>query len=131
MLLDTSGLYCYLDAGDARHRDAVSLLDSATVRLTHNYVLAELVALCNARGLNRQVMLEFVRELADDPNVEMAWVGPVDHNAAIELLRARADKDYSLCDALSFVLMRQRGMTDALTTDRHFDQEGFVRLLRA
>jgi uncharacterized protein len=50
MLLDTSGLYCYLDAGDVRHHDAVSLLDSAAVRLTHNYVLAELVALCNARG---------------------------------------------------------------------------------
>jgi uncharacterized protein len=49
MLLDTSGLYCYLDAGDARHADAVSLLESAKIRLTHNCVLAEFVALCNAR----------------------------------------------------------------------------------
>jgi len=47
----------------------------------------------------------------------------------MELLIAREDKTYSLCDAVSFVLMRQRGMTDALTTDRHFEQEGFVRLL--
>jgi predicted nucleic acid-binding protein len=52
MLLDTSGLYCYLDAADARHAQAVSLLDSATVRLVHNYVLAELVALCAARASN-------------------------------------------------------------------------------
>ncbi|MEH2121039.1 hypothetical protein [Nostoc sp.] len=36
-----------------------------------------------------------------------------------------------LCDALSFVLMRQRGITEALSTDRHFEQEGFIRLLRA
>ncbi|MEH2285259.1 MAG: hypothetical protein V7K90_28760 [Nostoc sp.] len=42
---------------------------------------------------------------------------------------ARQDKSYSLCDAVSFVLMRQRGVTEALTTDHHFEQEGFRRLL--
>ena len=47
----------------------------------------------------------------------------------MQLLIDRADKTYSLCDAVSFVLMRQRRMTEALTTDRHFEQEGFVRLL--
>jgi predicted nucleic acid-binding protein len=130
MLLDTSGLYCYLDAGEARHRSAVSLLDSAPVRLTHNYVLAELVALCNARRIDRHVTLEFVSALADDPNVAVFWVGHENHRAAMDLLRPRPDKNYSLCDAVSFLLMRQRGVTDALTTDRHFEQEGFVRLLR-
>lgn len=34
-----------------------------------------------------------------------------------------------LCDAVSFVLMRMYGETEALTTDHHFEQEGFVRLL--
>jgi predicted nucleic acid-binding protein len=48
---------------------------------------------------------------------------------AVRLLEARLDKSYSLCDAVSFVLMRQRGLHDALTTDRHFEQEGFRRLL--
>jgi predicted nucleic acid-binding protein len=129
MLLDTSGLYCYLDAVDARHSHAVSLLDSATVRVTHSYVLAELVALCNARGMDRRVLLEFLSELADDPSVTVVWVGQEEHRAAMDLLKARPDKGYSLCDAISFLLMRQRGITDAFTTDRHFDQEGFVRLL--
>jgi predicted nucleic acid-binding protein len=45
------------------------------------------------------------------------------------LLVARPDKAYSLCDAVSFVLMRRRGLVEALTTDRHFEQEGFRRLL--
>jgi predicted nucleic acid-binding protein len=51
------------------------------------------------------------------------------HLAAMTLLEERPDKTYSLCDAVSFLLMRQRGITDALTTDRHFEREGFVRLL--
>jgi len=130
MFLDTSGLYCYLDAGDARHRDAVALLHSAAVRLTHNYVLAELVALCNARGIDRQITLEFVSELANDPDVTVGWVGRDEHRLAMELLRVRPDKRYSLCDAVSFLLMRDHGVTEALTTDRHFEQEGFARLLR-
>ncbi len=41
----------------------------------------------------------------------------------------RSDKNYSLCDAASFVVMRMREITDALMTDKHFRQEGFTRLL--
>ena len=72
----------------ARHGEAVSLLDSAKVRLTHNYVLAELVALCNARGLDRGVTLGFVTELTDDPGINIVWVGQKDHRSAVELLAA-------------------------------------------
>jgi uncharacterized protein len=131
MLLDTSGLYCYLDAGDARHSEAVTLLESAKTRVTHNYVLAELVALCNARGLDRGVTLGFITELTDDPNIVIIWVGQKDHGLAMELLRSRPDKNYSLCDAMSFLVMGQHGITEALTTDHHFEQEGFTRLLRS
>jgi len=129
MLLDTSGLYCSLNVKDARHRDAAALLKSATTLLTHNYVLAELVALCNARGLDRRLSLEFVFGLANDSDISFVWVDAECHRSAMELLRARPDKGYSLCDAVSFVLMRQAGLTEALTTDHHFEQEGFVRLL--
>ena len=131
MLLDTSGLYCYLDAGDARHADAVSLMESTKIRLTHNYVLAELVALCNARGLNRAVTLGFITELTDDTEIVIEWVGQKEHRSAVELLLARPDKNYSLCDAMSFLVMGQHGLTEALTTDHHFEQEGFTRLLRS
>ncbi len=51
------------------------------------------------------------------------------HNEAMDLLCSQLDKTYSLCDAVSLVLMRQRGMVEALMTDRHFDQAGFKRLL--
>lgn len=130
MFLDTSGLLCYLDRHDARHAEAVAHFDRAAVRLTHGYVLAELVALCQARGIDRPLALAFADELADNPLVECVWVDEPLHKAAMALLHDRPDKTYSLCDAVSFIVMRARGLTDALTTDRHFEQEGFVRLLK-
>jgi uncharacterized protein len=130
MLLDTSGLYCFLNAADPQHREAVALLNSASRRHTHNYVLAEFVALCNARRFPRALALELVERLVQRPDVHVWWVTEADHHRAVQLLRARPDKTYSLCDAVSFELMRQQGITEALTTDHHFEQEGFTRLLR-
>jgi predicted nucleic acid-binding protein len=66
----------------------------------------------------------------DSQDVEVVWVDEFLHRAALTFLRARPDKGYSLCDAVSFLLMRQRGIAEALTTDRHFEREGFVCLLR-
>jgi predicted nucleic acid-binding protein len=48
----------------------------------------------------------------------------------LELYRARPDKGYSLTDCISMDLMRRTGLTDVLTDDAHFAQEGFVCLLR-
>jgi len=70
-----------------------------------------------------------VVDLVDNPDIETVWVDESLHRKAMQLLANRQDKTYSLCDAVSFVLMRQRGISDALTTDRHFEQEGFIRLL--
>ncbi|HZN68893.1 MAG TPA: PIN domain-containing protein [Tepidisphaeraceae bacterium] len=131
MLLDTSGLLSCFDARDERHAVAAQLFRSAPRRVIHNYVLAEFVALCHARRLNRPACLAFVADLMDSPQVEVRWVDEPRHRAAFELLRAQTDKTYSLCDAVSFLLMREIGLSDALTTDRHFEQAGFVRLLKA
>jgi uncharacterized protein len=129
MLLDTSGLLSLIDTREPQQEKAVDLYDRATVRLTHNYILAELVALGNSRRIPRSVVLEFSNRLLTEGEIELAWVDESLHRQALDLLLARPDKTYSLCDAVSFVLMRERGETEALTTDRHFEQEGLVRLL--
>jgi len=99
------------------------------MRVTHSYVLAEFVALAHARRLPRMAALTFVSDLVENPDIDTVWVDEALHREAMALLVARPDKTYSLCDAVSFVLMRQRHCTEALTTDRHFEQEGFQRLL--
>jgi predicted nucleic acid-binding protein len=93
--------------------------------------MAEFVALAEARRLPRQPGLQFLTGLLENPTIRIVWVDEVLHRAAMSFLRARLDKSYSLCDAVSFLLMRQWGIQKALTTDHHFEQEGFERLLRA
>jgi predicted nucleic acid-binding protein len=130
MFLDTSGLFCYHHADEARSDEAKTLFEAAGAKLTHSYVLAELVALSSARGLPRPKTLAFVKALLGHPQVEVVWVDPALNEEAMRLLDARPDKDYSLCDAVSFILMTHRGLREALTTDHHFEQEGFARLLK-
>jgi predicted nucleic acid-binding protein len=129
MLVDTSGLLCYFDASDPRHEDASILFEAATLRLTHNYILAEFVPLCLSRRLPRASTLAFCASLLDAPNVTVIWVDRTTHNTAMQLLETQLDKAYSLCDAVSLTLMKQFDVTEALTTDRHFEQAGYHRLL--
>lgn len=132
MLLDTSGLLCFLHKDEPQHGKAVELLSTTSrVLLTHSYVLAELVALALVRGFSRSTVLLYTLELLGNLNVQIIWVDELLHREAMDLLLARQDKTYSLCDSISFVLMRKRGIMEALTTDKHFEQEGFTRLLRS
>jgi predicted nucleic acid-binding protein len=130
ILLDTSGLLCYHHQDEPQHADAENYFESSLLKLTHSYVLAEFVPLCQTRGLPRAAALAFAHDLLNNPLIECVWVDEQLHRSALALLRARSDKTYSLCDAVSFLLMRQYGVAEALTTDRHFEQEGFERLLR-
>jgi predicted nucleic acid-binding protein len=50
--------------------------------------------------------------------------------AGVKLYAERPDKEWSLTDCISFVIMQQEGLSDALTGDRHFEQAGFRALLR-
>ena len=129
MLLDTSGLLCLLHKAEPFHKEACEYYRIAPSRLTHNYVLAEFIALATARRLPRQITLTFIVDLLKNPDIETIWTDETLDDEAMALLLERQDKTYSLCDAVSFVLMRQRGINEALTTDRHFEQEGFRRLL--
>jgi predicted nucleic acid-binding protein len=129
MLLDTSGLLCLHNRAEPLQMDARTLYHAARRRVTHGYVLAEFVALAQARRLPRMAALTFVSDLVENPDIDTVWVDEALHRAAMAHLRARPDKTYSLWDAVSFVLMRQRHVTEALTTDHHFEQEGFQRPL--
>lgn len=129
MFLDTSGLLCSLDRGDRNHDSAIEFLAIADWRLTHNLVLTELIALATARGLSRKRTLQFTNDLRDSSLTDVVFVNEEIHEQAVDLLEHRLDKDWSLCDAVSFLVMRDWRMREALTTDHHFEQAGYQRLL--
>jgi predicted nucleic acid-binding protein len=129
MLLDTSGLLALLDAREPLHQKACDEYRRSARRITHGYVLAELVALGNARGVSPQKVLQFIMSLLANPDIKTLWPDQVLTSQAISLLHARQGRGYSLCDAVSFEVMRVHSLHEALTTDKHFEDEGFQKVL--
>ena len=64
-------------------------------------------------------------------NIEIVGLTTDLFNEAFALYRARDDKNWGMTDCISFVVMRQVGIQNALTHDQHFSQAGFTALLRA
>jgi hypothetical protein len=83
MLLDTSGLLCFHHRAEPQHVEAVQFFQSAPFRMTHSYVLAEFVALAQARRLPRQAALSFVADLHDNTAVQVIYVSEALHRAAL------------------------------------------------
>ena len=130
MFLDTSGLLHYLYETSPEHGPARDYIAASDFWLTHDLVLAELVALAPRRGVDRRLVLEFVEDLQTSPFLKMVFVTSAIFEQAMALLKQRLDKDWSLCDAVSFVLMRKHNELEALTSDHHFEQAGFRQLLK-
>ena len=78
----------------------------------------------------RQKTIAFVESLKTSPYVEVLHIDMSLDEEAWQLFRSHPDKEWSLVDCSSFVVMRRQRISDALTTDHHFEQAGFVRLLK-
>ncbi len=80
--------------------------------------------------ISRPAVVTIIEGVKASPFVEVIHVDPTLDAEAWKLLRSRQDKEWSLVDCASFVLMNRRGIGEAMTTDHHFEQAGFVRLLK-
>jgi predicted nucleic acid-binding protein len=99
--------------------------------VTTNYILAELISLfIHPLRMPRPALFRYIDTIKTIPYVETVHVGPALDEQSWALLKSRPDKEWSLVDAASFVIMREYGIHEALTTDHHFEQAGFARLLK-
>lgn len=130
---DTSGWASFFRSQERHHARAVDLMtqwhEEKRHVVTTNYVLGELIALCARLWVPRSRGVSYIRSIRAETWIEIAHIDEQLDVRAWKLLENRLDKTWSLVDCASFVVMEQRGLTDALTTDHHFEQAGFVRLL--
>ena len=78
----------------------------------------------------RSASVELLSSLEEDPNIEIIPISEPLYKRALHLYRERPDKEWGITDCISFMVMQDRGLTEALTTDEHFQQAGFRALLR-
>jgi len=133
LFVDTSGWGYYLDRQDSHHPEIVALVRNMVRQRRHlvttNYIITELVALLSSRfHVPRERIILAINAMKADAVVEIVYIDRVIDDAAWALLEVRLDKEWSLVDASSFVIMERFGMTQAITTDHHFTQAGFVRV---
>ena len=127
---DTSFYIAFVNPNDASHETAMDFVQHFRGRLvTTEYVLIE-VGNWLARSGDRRVFLNLLRDLQADPDTTVLAGAHTLFEAGLTLYSRRLDKDWSLTDCISFVVMRQYGMTQALTGHHHFEQAGFTALLR-
>jgi predicted nucleic acid-binding protein len=127
VLLDSSAILALADASDRHHREAIAIAarlgaERRPVFVTHAIELEAHALLL--RKLGRGPAREWL--LRGGLSVVRATRGEED--AARELIASHEDKDWSLCDALSFVLIVQRRAAGAFSFDHHFRQVGTFRV---
>ena len=133
---DTAAFVALGNRDDELHLEAVSVSQElATQRafiITTDAVLTEVVNTFS-RAAWHPVAQHLVESVRTSAVLELAEVVHVDAELwqrGWQLFLGRSDKDWSLTDCISFVVMQERSLTQAFTSDRHFEQAGFVRLMR-
>jgi uncharacterized protein len=126
---DTSFFVALIDDDDSFHVAARKfLLNNRYPIITSSAVILELGAFFSQSSLR----WGFIASVAsiDKAKVQVIHVDPDLQRLGINLFEARPDKDWSLTDCISFAVMEQCGCHDAATSDKHFEEAGFVALLR-
>ena len=128
--VDTFFFVALLSEGDRAHKRAINVLNGLRSRLlTTEWVLTE-VGDAMADPTDRPKFLALVALLKKHPLVTIMAADGESFAQGLALYADRRDKRWSLTDCISFTVMRVRGLTEALTGDRHFEQAGFTALLR-
>ncbi|MEW5984064.1 MAG: PIN domain-containing protein [Acidobacteriota bacterium] len=123
---DTSALLALLNGEDQDHDRAAHAFAALRARqallVSTSFVLVETYAL-----VGRRLGVDAIRTFRSDvaPLLDVVWVDEALHDAGLDLLLDRRKRRLSLVDAVSFVTMRLKGLTEAFAFDPHFEQEGF------
>ena len=133
LFADTVYWIALTNSFDQYHAKAVevsSALGSCRLFTTEAVLTEFLNALADKGPLVRAAAVEMVEAIMSNSQVTVIPQTLRTFSRSLAFYKARPDKGYSLTDCGSMLLMRERRLAEALTTDRHFEQEGFIALLR-
>ena len=130
---DTGYWIALINPNDGLHGKAIAVaneLEPCNI-ITSDMVLAEVLNMFADRGPQlRDIAVQAVEAIKEDARIEIVPQTRRLFQEAFDLYRKRPDKGWSLTDCASFVIMTERKITDCLTHDTHFEQNGFAALLR-
>jgi predicted nucleic acid-binding protein len=127
---DTHYLIALVNPSDEHHGEAAEFTAGfgGGIVLTA-WILTEL-GNALARAVNRTLFVAMVGDLLSDPRVSIVPASADLFDRGLDLYQRRMDKDWSLTDCISFVVMEEQGISEALTADHHFEQAGFTIVLK-
>ena len=120
----------YLVARINRHEQVIEF--SKTFRgniVTTDWILMEVADALSSSEF-RDHLRTFFSHLRNSPHIEVIEASRESFDRALNFFHRHDDKNWSLTDCTSFIVMRDRGITEALTGDKHFVQAGFVPLFK-
>ena len=118
-----------LNPRDAAHKACVNFSDQRTPALLSTaWVFTELADGIGRSG-NRHLIQKFLFAFENEESNLLIPATDDLFRRGMELFDSRPDKQWSLTDCISFIVMQDQNVTEALTADRHFEQAGFVPLL--
>ena len=123
---DTFYYVALLDRNDQFHKHVAEFTAGfAGFYITTRWILAEVGnALAGTR--HRAGVANFLRDIETDPSVKIVAESDALYARGVALFGERPDKEWSLTDCISIVVMEDEGLSDVLTRDHHFKQAGFT-----
>ena len=118
---------------DEHHQRAEELaeqLEAERTRLVTTRAILLEIGNALSKSRYRDAAIELLDALEQDATVEIVPLSEELFAQALDLFRNRPDKEWGLVDCVSFIVMQERGLTEALTPDKHYEQAGFRALLR-
>ena len=133
VFLDTSYAIALSSIQDRFHEKALYLaeeIEATSVKLiTTQAIFLEIGNALSSIKYRQQAGL-LLKALETDGSIEVIPLTDFLYEQAFQLFNKHTDKAWGMTDCISFVVMRERGLTEALTADHHFEQAGFRALLR-
>jgi predicted nucleic acid-binding protein len=128
IFVDTAGWMAMADAKDPLHIKSMGLrdkwLEKGGILVTSNHVLDESLTLIRMR-LGIEAAEKWWTMVSESPRCNMEWITPERTEKAVKWFFTWRDQSFSFTDCTSFIVMRELGIEDVLTGDRHFKTAGF------